>query len=168
MRSALAQRGLARYYGGTAVDIRGNPIGSLIPTDFKGVAIDPNNPPRFESQAAFLKRQGLFLAGEERRLRKVDYEPETIRRTGVRGRFSAAPWPSIQSTLRCSERGQVGPCLTVRSIGRSRNAVRVFSRYAIPRTLKQRSLRQALQVESSYLLCSRPTPLLAYMQAVAS
>lgn len=59
----------------------------------------------------------------------------------------------------------MGPCPTVRTLGRSRNAVRVFSRCAIPRTLKQRSLRQALQVESSYLLCSRPTSLLAYIRS---
>jgi hypothetical protein len=67
-----------KYYGGTAVDIRGNPIGSLVPTDFKGVAIDMSNPPRFESQATYLKRHGLFLAGEERRLRKADWDPETV------------------------------------------------------------------------------------------
>lgn len=65
-----------RYYSGTAVNIRGEPIGSLIPTDFKGVAIDPDNPPCFESQAAYLKRLGLLLAGEERRLKKADYEAE--------------------------------------------------------------------------------------------
>lgn len=70
-----------KWYGGTAVDIRGNPIGSLVPTDFKGVAIDPNDPPIFESQAAFLKRHGLFLPGEERRLRKADFEAETVSRT---------------------------------------------------------------------------------------
>jgi len=69
-----------KYYSGTAVDIRANPIGSLVPTDFKGVAIDPNNPPRFEAQAAYLKRLGLFLAGEERRLKKADFEAEAISR----------------------------------------------------------------------------------------
>lgn len=70
---------MVKYYGGTAVNIRGEPIGSLIPTDFKGVAIDPNNPPRFESQAAYLRRLGLFLPGEERRLRKTDFEPVFIK-----------------------------------------------------------------------------------------
>jgi hypothetical protein len=64
------------YYSGLAVDIHGAPIGERYPTDsFKGVAIDPNDPPRFESQAAYLKRHGLFLAGEQRR---SDFEPETI------------------------------------------------------------------------------------------
>jgi hypothetical protein len=72
---------MVKYYSGTAVDIHGAPIGSLVPTDFKGVAIDVNNPPRFESQAAYLKRLGLFLAGEERRLRKADFEAETVSNT---------------------------------------------------------------------------------------
>jgi hypothetical protein len=63
------------YYSGLAVDIHGAPIGDLHPRDFKGVAIDPNDPPIFESQASFLKRHGLLLAGEERR---SDFEPETI------------------------------------------------------------------------------------------
>jgi hypothetical protein len=70
-----------KYYGGTAVDIHGAPVGDLYPRDFKGVAIDPNDPPRFESQAAYLKRHGLFLAGEERRLRKADWEAEIVSRT---------------------------------------------------------------------------------------
>jgi hypothetical protein len=69
---------MVKYYGGTAVDIHGTPIGSLVPTNFRGIAIDMNNPPRFESQAAYLKRHGLFLAGEKRRLRKADWEPETV------------------------------------------------------------------------------------------
>jgi hypothetical protein len=64
------------YYSGLAVDIHGAPIGDRYPNDsFKGVAIDPNDPPTFEPQAAYLKRHGLFLAGEERR---SDFEPETI------------------------------------------------------------------------------------------
>ena len=70
-----------KYYSGTAVNIRGEPIGSLVPTNFKGVAIDANDPPIFESQAAYLKRKGLLLAGEERRLRKADWEAETVSKT---------------------------------------------------------------------------------------
>ena len=66
-----------KYYSGVAVDIRGNPIGGKLAI-FKGVSIDPGNPPQFESQAAYLKRHGLFLAGEERRLKKADWEAETI------------------------------------------------------------------------------------------
>src|SRR6266446_2372480 len=62
-----------KYYTGTAVDIHGNPIGNnFASSEFKGVAIDPGDPPTFESQAAYLKRHSLFLAGEERRLKKAD------------------------------------------------------------------------------------------------
>lgn len=71
-----------RYYSGTAVDIHGNPIGSRFATsDFKGVAIDPKDPPRFESQAAYLKRLGLFLAGEERLLNKAAWDAEIVYET---------------------------------------------------------------------------------------
>lgn len=66
-----------KYYSGIAVDIHGNPIGDRYPNyNFKGVALDPNDPPMFELQAAYLKRLGLFLSGEERRLKKSDFEPE--------------------------------------------------------------------------------------------
>ena len=63
-----------KYYSGTAVNIRGEPIGSLVPTNFKGVAIDPNDPPLYEAQATYLKRLGLFLVGEERRVKRADWE----------------------------------------------------------------------------------------------
>jgi hypothetical protein len=66
-----------KYYSGIAVDIRGSPIGGKLAI-FKGVAIDPDHPPTFESQAAYLKRHGLFLAGEERQLKKADFDAETI------------------------------------------------------------------------------------------
>jgi hypothetical protein len=39
------------------------------------------------------------------------------------------------------------------------------SRYAGARTLQQRSLRQTLQVESSYLLCQRPRNCLAHIKS---
>ena len=45
-------------------------------TGTPGLAIDPNDPPIFESEAAYLERHGLFLPGERKRLRKVDFEPE--------------------------------------------------------------------------------------------
>jgi hypothetical protein len=68
-----------RFYKGLAVDVHGNPIGDRMPNnDFKGVAIDSDDPPTFESQAAYLKRHDLFLTGEERRLKKSDFEPEAI------------------------------------------------------------------------------------------
>jgi hypothetical protein len=68
-----------RYYSGLAVDIHGSPIGGTLAV-FDGVAIDPDDPPTFESQAAYLKRHGLFLAGEERRLKKADLEAEAIQK----------------------------------------------------------------------------------------
>jgi hypothetical protein len=64
-----------RYFSGTAVDIHGAPIGGCLRA-FKGVAIDPDDPPTFESVPTFLKRHKLFLPGEERRLRKADWEAE--------------------------------------------------------------------------------------------
>jgi len=43
---------------------------------FKGVAIDPENLPTFESQASYLKRHNLLKKSEERRLKPADFEPE--------------------------------------------------------------------------------------------
>jgi hypothetical protein len=34
---------------------------------------DPNDPPQFESEAAYLERHGLLLPGERRRLRRDDF-----------------------------------------------------------------------------------------------
>jgi hypothetical protein len=68
---------MVRYFSGLAVDIRGEHIGGEL-REFKGVAIDPNDPPTFEAQATYLKRLGLFLAGEEKRLRKADWEAEAV------------------------------------------------------------------------------------------
>jgi hypothetical protein len=39
------------------------------------VGIDSDDPPTFESQAAYLKRHNLLMAGEEKR---ADFEPETV------------------------------------------------------------------------------------------
>jgi hypothetical protein len=73
------ERWMAEYYNGRARDVHGKPIGtSHKPGDFKGVPIDPDDPPVFESQAAYLERHGLLLPGERRRLRKVDLEPERV------------------------------------------------------------------------------------------
>ena len=67
------------YYNGRAKDVRGTPIGANHkPGDFAGVPIDPDDPPVFESQAAYLERHGLLLPGERRRLRKADFEPEAV------------------------------------------------------------------------------------------
>ena len=66
-----------KYYSGLAVDVRGTPIGGKLAI-FNGVAIDPEDPPRYESEAAYLERHGLFLPGEKKRLKKSDFEPESI------------------------------------------------------------------------------------------
>jgi len=63
-----------------------------------------------------------------------------------------------------AERGQVGPCLTDEAHRPLPERRPYVSRYAGARTLQKRSLRQILQVESSCLLCLRPTQLLAYAQ----
>lgn len=44
----------------------------------KGAAIDPDDPPLYESQASYLERHGLFLPGERKRLTKADWEAESI------------------------------------------------------------------------------------------
>jgi hypothetical protein len=67
------------YYNGLALDVNGKRIGTEYrPGHFKGVAIDPNDPPVYEAQATYLERYGLFLPGERRRLRKPDFEPESV------------------------------------------------------------------------------------------
>lgn len=38
-----------------------------------------DDPPVFESQAAYLKRHGLLVEGEEERLTDTDFEPEVVR-----------------------------------------------------------------------------------------
>jgi hypothetical protein len=40
--------------------------------------IDPANPPAYESEAAYLRRLGLLLKGERKRLHATDYLPEKI------------------------------------------------------------------------------------------
>jgi hypothetical protein len=45
---------------------------------FTGKAIDPNDPPRYESQAEYLKRHNLFELGESRRLQAKSFEPEVV------------------------------------------------------------------------------------------
>ena len=53
------------YYNGLAVDINGRPIGTEYrPGHFRGRAIDPDNPPRFESEAAYLDRLNLLMPEE--------------------------------------------------------------------------------------------------------
>jgi hypothetical protein len=44
----------------------------------RGVPIDRRDPPRFESQASYLRRHGLLLPGERERLRPRDFWAEAI------------------------------------------------------------------------------------------
>jgi hypothetical protein len=68
-----------RYYSGRAKDVQGNPIGSAFPEGhFEGRAIDPADPPRFESQAAYLGRHCLLFPNERLRLKPMDFQPEAI------------------------------------------------------------------------------------------
>lgn len=70
-----------RYYNGRANDIHGAPIGTNYNEgDFEGLAIDPNDPPTYESQAAYLQRHGLLTKDERAHLGKNPelLEPEAI------------------------------------------------------------------------------------------
>ena len=44
----------------------------------RGVAVDPADPPKFESEASYLARHKLFLPGERARLCPRDFWPERI------------------------------------------------------------------------------------------
>ena len=69
----------ADYYNGRALDIHGNRIGTGYEEGhFKGVPPDPNDPPCYESQAAYLKRHGLLLPGEPKRLSAQDFQPDCV------------------------------------------------------------------------------------------
>ena len=41
-------------------------------------ALDPADPPMYESEAAYLDRLALLLPGERKRLRESDFEPESL------------------------------------------------------------------------------------------
>ena len=73
------------YYTGKAVDIHGNPIGRTdhagnprTADSFDGVALDPADPPLFESQAVYLDRHGLLTPAERKRLSEADFAPEAV------------------------------------------------------------------------------------------
>ena len=68
-------------YNGRAKDIQGDIIPSQYKEgDFQGRAIDPEDPPTFESEAAYLKRNDLLTAAELKHLEKHPQmmEPERI------------------------------------------------------------------------------------------
>jgi hypothetical protein len=74
------------YYNGNFRDIHGNLVDSGFKEgDFTEVAIDPNDPPTYESEAAYLRRHDLLSEIEERYLKqhsellkpeKVEFEYE--------------------------------------------------------------------------------------------
>jgi hypothetical protein len=67
------------YYTGRAVDVNGRPIGQeFAGNKLAGVAIDPADPPRYESEAAYLKRLDLLTPDERRRLRRADFDPVVV------------------------------------------------------------------------------------------
>jgi hypothetical protein len=49
-----------------------------IDRDFPGLPIDPLDPPRYEAEAAYLKRHALFMDGEAKRLRPRDFWAEKV------------------------------------------------------------------------------------------
>jgi hypothetical protein len=62
-------------------DIHGKPVPELESfreSPFEADAFDPADPPRFESQAAYLARHGLLTADERERLPKAAFAPEAI------------------------------------------------------------------------------------------
>ena len=72
-------RELRRNPGGS-VDHRPRHAGVFLGfTQFKR-----HDPPIFEPQATYLKRHGFLLPGEERRLKKADWEPEAVSTTEQR------------------------------------------------------------------------------------
>ena len=71
------------YYNGRAVANDGSCIGDNYKDgDFDGIAVDPDDPPTFESQAAYLKRHGLLTAAE---VRWLDKHPEALEPEAVKG-----------------------------------------------------------------------------------
>ena len=70
---------LAAYYRGEAREIDGQTIGvEYRGASFGGVAIDPRDPPSFESQASYLKRHHLLTPEERTRLGPADFEAERV------------------------------------------------------------------------------------------
>jgi hypothetical protein len=70
-------------YNGRSLDFQGHRLTRADGTpyregDFRGLPPDPRNPPKYESEATFLDRNGLLLPAERRRLRPADFAPVTV------------------------------------------------------------------------------------------
>jgi hypothetical protein len=61
-------------YSGRIMGVDGKPIISA-DRGFVAVVPNPDNPPIYESEAAYLRRLGMFLPGEAARLISSDFEP---------------------------------------------------------------------------------------------
>lgn len=67
------------YYNGRSRDVHGNRIGTEYSEGhFTGRAIDRDDPPRFESEAAYLDRHGLLSAAERLAVPLDAFEPDLI------------------------------------------------------------------------------------------
>ena len=69
------------YYNGRRRDVHGYRIGTAYANraePFRGRAIDPDDPPRFESEATFLDRHGLLSAAERTALPADAFEDEVM------------------------------------------------------------------------------------------
>jgi hypothetical protein len=67
------------YYTGRTRDVHGEPIGvEYRGSRFRGQAIDPQDPPRYESQASYLKRHRLLGAEERACLTAAAFQPEPV------------------------------------------------------------------------------------------
>lgn len=81
---------LRRRLGGTGDPVHGVPPRCGIPAEWEappwpgrqggpwGTPPNPRDPPRFESQAAYLDRHGLLTPAERRKLTAADFEPEIL------------------------------------------------------------------------------------------
>ena len=64
--------------GEVLVDAALDDEGMGVPTRWRSGTVDPRDPPTFESSASYLRRHGLLIEGEERRLRAGDFEPVAL------------------------------------------------------------------------------------------
>lgn len=84
------------YYNGRALDVHGSPIGeNYSEGDLIAEYFGANDPPRYESQATYLKRHGLLMPGEASRIKKAQFLPESLPREY---------WPDTKNSSADAER----------------------------------------------------------------
>lgn len=80
------------YYSGRATNVDGIPIGlEFADREFPYTALDPADPPAYDSEATYLRALDLLRAGEEERVPADGWEPELVRDSGV-DRVTAYAW----------------------------------------------------------------------------